>query len=279
MTNSFFPRIRASQKSFFAFALMLGSLALPMRAATLDYIEVGAMYMAYFGFNTGTGVISWTNPGDYAFDGPQVLRPLSVTHPGDYYVGSEPWVDLLNPQSEDGQDAASSRLFGFSLSGEFRNYLTSNGYAVAIHLNSITFVDSGLEAMNTSVFYYNRGNDDWGTYNADKVAWNELGSSNYLIWNGLSFSNMVHPLVVTTDTFATNYRLSYTLSIVQDTTGANVNAQVVNSVTPVGGITPLTFSYDAQSLPIPEPSVSMLLLLGVLLVMPRMRKPLQRAGA
>lgn len=53
--------------------------------------------------------------------------------------------------------------------------------------------------------------------------------------------------------FSAGYLLSYTLSIVYNTPEDGVNATVVNSVTAVDGITPLTISYTAYS-QVPEPA-------------------------
>ncbi len=232
-------------------------------AAVLDYIEIGPMYMAYFGFDAGTGVVSWTNPGDYAYDGPQVLRPLAATQPGDYFGGSDPWVGLLNPVEHGGQGAAYSRLVGFSLTSGLRNFLIGNDYSLAIRLDSITFTSGGSPAGNAGVYYYNSGRDDWGTNDPDKKEWSELGGGNLLIWNGTSFSNMVHLLVATTDPFATSYDIAYTVSIVANQPGGNANATVVDTVSFVDGITPATFSYTAQSVgAIPEPTTVGVFLAG-----------------
>lgn len=232
-------------------------------AAELGYIEVGNMYMALFELDAGNSRITWINQGDYTLDGPQILRPLSATHPADYYAQTVPAALLLNPHAQGGLDAASSRLFGFTLYGSLRPFLRDNNYAVAIRLDSITYAGTTTAADNASVYYYNNGNDDWGSYHADKIEWSRLTDENHLIWNGLGFSNMIHPLVVSLDDFPADYTLTYTLSIVDDTTGENVNATVVDAVSAITGIDSLTFSYDVQSLgatAVPEPAAYTLML-------------------
>lgn len=248
-----------------ALALSLFTLApAPQaQAAELDTIAVGSMYMALFDLTAESNTLNWQNQSDYPLTGPQVLKPLSTTQPGDYYTTSLPAANLLNPHAHGGLDASSSRFFGFSLSGNLRSFLADNHYAFAIQLESITFVGTPLTADNVSVFYYNAGNDDWGVENPAKTEWNALTSSNYLLWNGLSFSNMLHPLVTSTDAFAAEYTLNYTVSIVQNTLGADINATVLDSVIPIEAISALSFSYTAESLgatPVPEPATYALLL-------------------
>ncbi|MBC2595230.1 PEP-CTERM sorting domain-containing protein [Ruficoccus amylovorans] len=238
-----------------AFLACAACCALPGgRAGELSNIPINGMYMAYFNLDTETGALSWTNEAGYNDN--QVLKPLAVTNPGDYFASGSGWASLLNPPAQGGQGAAFSRLFGFSLSGDLRTYLESNDYSIAIQLDSITYGSGALageDAGNTSVYYFNAGSDDWGTANAAKEEWSELTGSTYLIWNGQSFSNMVHVPVITTDTFSSEYLLSYTLSIVYNMPEDGVNATVVNSVTTVDGITPLTISYSAYS-QVPEPA-------------------------
>lgn len=232
------------------------------------------MYMAYFGYNSGTGTISWSNQGD--LNSVQKLKTTSQWYSSSYFasttaayatgmdttVKAAGWAPVLNPPSYSGAGEAWSRWFGFSLEGDFASYLSSNGYALAIHLDSITYQGTSTVASNASVYYYNNGTNDMNSammYDSNDVAWDLLTSSNYLIWDGESFMNMLHPVVVSTDTSPTTYSLNYTISIVTDTTGS-AYADVVDSVTTVAGATPYSLSYTAT---VPEPSTYALVIGGI----------------
>lgn len=232
------------------------------------------MYMAYFGYNSATGTISWSNQGD--LNSIQKLKTTSQWYSNSYFASTTAayatgmdttvkpagWAPVLNPPSYSGAGEAWSRWFGFSLEGDFASYLSSNGYALAIQLNSITYQGTSTVASNASVYYYNNGTNDMNSammYDSNDVAWDLLSNSNYLIWDGQAFMNMLHPVVVSTDTMPTTYSLNYTISVVTDTTGS-AYADVVDSVTAVGGVTPYSFSYTAT---VPEPSTYALVIGGI----------------
>jgi len=264
-----------------AAACVLSALSTTQVNAATQVNAVGwgdGMYMAYFNINE-SGQISWTNPGGLTRN--QILYPVTESFPNVYYASTTagyadspnapdhtvvpaPWAGVLNPVANGGQDVPFSRWFGFSLDTGLQTFLGSDK-ALSIQLDSITFKGTSDAAENVSVYYYNNGTNDMNMasmYSSEDVAWSQLTASNYLVWDGNGFMNMMHPVVLSTDTFAADYTLTFTISVVNDITGSNL-ALVADSVTEVGGVTSYTFSYDMSSPgAVPEPSAALLILAG-----------------
>ncbi len=246
----------------------------------------GMMYMAMLGINTTTGQLTWNNSTLPSLTDGQLLLPTTQAFPGTYYASNtsalangagssdptvEPaaWASVLNPSAHGGQDLPSSRWFGFSLTGTLKNMVldTENHYAIAIQLTSITLKNTSTVTNDVSVYYYNNGTNDLNTpeaYDSDQVAWDLLTGSNYLIWDGTDFSNMVHPVVLSNNWNPAEYTLNFSVSLVEDVTG-DASALVASSITAINGTSPVSLSYNASV--VPEPSTYAMLIGGGLVLL------------
>lgn len=223
----------------------------------------GNMYMYYIETNTSNGQISATSAYiNGAASNTVAIAPLEFWSPGDTYSSTlqngvtSPWAHQLNPTSAGGLGQWYGRYMGISLSNSTntRNWMNTNGYSLAIQILDIP---EGIH-----FYYYNNGTDAYqssyvGTFSEDKVAWDELNDSNYVVWDGTKFSNMLHLAVVSDGTvpYGTEFNVTYSFTyITSDPTGANLAATVVdeNTVTALAGTTTWTQSFNY--LVVPEPS-------------------------
>lgn len=246
----------------------------------------GMMYMAMLGINSTTGQLTWNNSTSTSLTDGQLLLPTTLAFPGTYYadttaalangvgstdptVESAAWADTLNPSTHGGQDLPSSRWFGFSLTGTLKSLVldTENHYAIAIQLTSITLKNTSTVTNDVSVYYYNNGTNDLNTpetYDSGQVAWDLMTGSNYLIWDGTDFNNMVHPVVLSNNLNPAEYTLNFSISLVEDVTG-DASALVASSITPIADTSAVSLSYSASV--VPEPSTYAMLIGGALVLL------------
>lgn len=223
----------------------------------------GNMYMYYVETNTSSGQISATSAYiNGAASNTVAIAPLEFWSPDDTYSSTlqngvtSPWAHQLNPTSAGGLGQWYGRYMGISLSNSTntRNWMNTNGYSLAIQILDIP---EGIH-----FYYYNNGTDAYqssyvGTFSEDKVAWDELNDSNYVVWDGTKFSNMLHLAVVSDGTvpYGTEFNVTYSFTyITSDPTGANLAATVVDesTVTALAGTT--TWTQNFNYLVVPEPS-------------------------